>query len=457
MRQNFFNFVPYNFFSPLSSIDKEIYSNILFLIYQKSQFRNSYTFTKEELLDLIEEFFLENNNQELQETDEKQTNPRDKATYIFRKLKSCGWIDTEYGENGQILINLEDYAIALINTYINFNTNNNFELSSHVYSIYQSMKNLEIEQAYLTLTDIEQRGKNLINRLKSLNSNIKKYIKKVTKLENTTESNQINQILTDLLGEYKENIIDKAYYYMKTNDNPIKYKREFLDLCETRRTPIEKQIITKQIMTKDNITLEEAEEKYDKILDFLENIFDTVIKLMEEIDRKNTKYINTAIGRIKIILNNDSNIEGLLLSILKNHHQLSPTDLNINLTNIKSLNQNSLYTPRKQYQVKNNAFLQEETIPKEVDALFKQQLEKNIKFSKPNIEKYITSKLAKKEKLTVNDFDLTNKDEFITLLLIFIFSDELNNKYKVKWGEEEQLGNILLPKFIIERNDTNDK
>lgn len=454
---NFFNFVPYNFFSPLSSIDREIYSNILFLIYQKSQFRNSYTFTKEELLDLIEEFFIENNNQDLQETDEKQTNPRDKATYIFRKLKSCGWIDTEYGENGQILINLEDYAIALINTYINFNTNNNFELSSHVYSIYQSMKNLEIEQAYLTLTDIEQRGKNLINRLKSLNSNIKKYIKKVTKLENTTESNQINQILTDLLGEYKENIIDKAYYYMKTNDNPIKYKREFLNLCEIRRTPIEKQIITKQIMTKDNITLEEAEEKYDKILDFLENIFDTVIKLMEEIDRKNTKYINTAIGRIKIILNNDSNIEGLLLSILKNHHQLSPTDLNINLTNIKSLSQNSLYTPRKQYQIKNNAFLQEETIPKEVDALFKQQLEKNIKFSKPNIEKYITSKLAEKEKLTVNDFDLTNKDEFITLLLIFIFSDELNNKYKVKWGEEEQLGNILLPKFIIERNDTNDK
>ena len=454
---NFFNFVPYNFFSPLSSIDREIYSNILFLIYQKSQFRNSYTFTKEELLDLIEEFFLENNNQDLQETDEKQTNPRDKATYIFRKLKSCGWIDTEYGENGQILINLEDYAIALINTYINFNTNNNFELSSHVYSIYQSMKNLEIEQAYLTLTDIEQRGKNLINRLKSLNSNIKKYIKKVTKLENTTESNQINQILTDLLGEYKENIIDKAYYYMKTNDNPIKYKREFLNFCETRRTPIEKQIITKQIMTKDNITLEEAEEKYDKILDFLENIFDTVIKLMEEIDRKNTKYINTAIGRIKIILNNDSNIEGLLLSILKNYYQLSPTDLNINLTNIKTLNQNSLYTPRKQYQVKNNAFLQEEIIPKEVDALFKQQLEKNIKFSKPNIEKYITSKLAEKEKLTVNDFDLTNKDEFITLLLIFIFSDELNNKYKVKWDEEEQLGNILLPKFIIERNDTNDK
>lgn len=454
---NFFNFVPYNFFSPLSSIDREIYSNILFLIYQKSQFRNSYTFTKEELLDLIEEFFLENNNQELQETDDKQTNPRDKATYIFRKLKSCGWIDTEYGENGQILINLEDYAIALINTYINFNTNNNFELSSHVYSIYQSMKNLELDQAYLTLTDIEQRGRNLINRLKSLNSNIKKYIKKVTKLENTTESNQINQILTDLLGEYKENIIDKAYYYMKTNDNPIKYKREFLSLCEIRRTPIEKQIITKQIKTKDNITLEEAEEKYDKILDFLENIFDTVIKLMEEIDRKNTKYINTAIGRIKIILNNDSNIEGLLLSILKNHHQLSPTDLNLNLTNIKSLNQNSLYTPRKQYQVKNNAFLLEEPIPKEVDALFKQQLEKNIKFYKPNIEKYINSKLAEKEKLTVNDFDLTNKDEFITLLLIFIFSDELNNKYKVKWGEEEQLGNILLPRFIIERNDTNDK
>lgn len=457
MQKSFFNYVPYNFFSPLSSIDKEIYSNILFLIYQKSQFKNSYTFTKEELLDLIEEFFLDHNNQDLQETKELQTNPRDKATYIYRKLKSCGWIDTEYGENNQILINLEDYAIALINTFTNFNTDNNFELSSHVYGIYQSMKNLELDQAYLTLTDIEQRGKNLINRLKSLNSNIKKYLKKVTKIESTAETDQINQILTDLLGEYKENIIDKAYYYMKTNDNPIKYKREFLKLCQERKTPIERQIITNQIMLKDNISIEEANEKYDNILDFLENIFDTVIKLMEEIDRKNTKYINVAIGRIKIILNNDSNIEGLLLSILKNHHQLSTTDLNINLTTIKTINQNSLYTPRTKYQTKNTCFTPELPMPSTIDETFKQQLEKNIKFSKPNIEKYITTKLAKKEKLDVTDFDLTNQDEFITLLLIFIFSDELNNKYKVTWGREEQQGNILLPKFIIERTDNDAK
>lgn len=452
-----FDILPTNFFSPLASIDKELYSNILFLIYSKAGEKNSYTFLKEELIDIIDNYFKEHNNQEIEEIEEIYKNSRDKATYIFRRLKNCGWLDTEYGENQQLFVNLEDYAIVFLNTYTAFKEDNNFELSSYVYSIYQSMKNLEIRQGYLTLNSIAQNGKNLINKLRSLNSNIKKYIKKIISLEESDQEEQLKKILTELLGEYKSNVIDKAYYYMKTNDNPIRYKREFLKLCKQMRNELERSIIIDQIMKSDSVDLNTANNKFDDLMDYLENIFDTTINIMEEIDRKNTKYINVSIEKIKILLINNSNIEGLLINILKNYQLLKKNDLTFNMNNIANITTSSLYTSKKIRKNKNNSFLLDEPINDEMAKLLKQQLEKTLMYSKKNINNYINNLLTNKEKLTSKDFDLTNKEEYIKLLLTFIYSDDLETNYKIRWSEEEQIDNILLPKFIIERIENNDR
>lgn len=450
-----FNILPVKFFSPLTSIYQEVYSDIIFRIYEIATQNNSYTFLKDDLVDLIEDYFLEEDI-EIIEDERKIKTARDKATYIFRKLKLCGWIDEEYAANQQIIVNLEDYAIAFLNTYANFNETNTFELSSYVYGIYQNMKNFDLSKGYLTLSDTISKSKNLLNKLGSLNSNIKKYIKKIVKINHNDEES-LKNILKDL-SEYKTNIIDNAYFYMKTNDNPLKYKREFLELCQKRKTPIERVELINQIQKDDSTTIELAQDKLTEMLDYLENVFELITNIMEEIDRKNTRYINVSIERIKIILNNDSNTEGMLLNILKNYHLLKSEELIFNISNIKQLTNQSLYTPKKIVKVTPKKFLTVAENDKELDNLIKRQMKETLKYSKININKYIENKLRAKKRLNQDDFDIASKEDFIRLILVFIYSNDTLTNYHVIFNEEKvKINKVLIPSFTIERKNADDR
>ncbi len=450
-----FNTVPLNFFFPFCSSEREIYADILYLIYVNSEEKNSYSYVKEELIDLIEEYFNNHLETEIEDSEDHKMikTSRDKATYIFRRLKNWGWLDSEYGENQQIIINLEDYAIAFLNTFINFEQNNNFELSSFVYGIYQNIKHLEIDQGYLTLNDTIQKSKTLINKLRSLNSNIKKYIKKVTRIEKDSEIEQLQQILTQLLGEYKENIIDKAYYYMKTNDNPLKYKIEFNKLCrDIKENSITTAKIISQIQTSDQLTEDEALAKFDSMMEYLENVFDNVINIMDEIDHKNTKYIRVTIERIKILMNHNSNVEGYLLNILKNYGLLEQESLTLNFSNLKNITPNSLYTPRITTTTKPTPFLQESPMNLELEKALQENLQQHLLYSQKGIYRFIENLLNEQSKIDITNFDLIEKKELVKLLLTLIYAEEKSDKYQTTWtNKSRKEGKFLIPEFIIER------
>ena len=149
---------------------------------------------------------------------------------------------------------MEDYAITFLNVFSEFEANNNLELSSYIYRMYQGLYKIEYDRAYLTIKDTINQSESLIKRLSSLNSNVKKYIKRITKLDKAEKKDQLQEILNQLLGEYKEKIIDNAYYYMKANDNPNKYKSKFIQACNRiENENIYSDAIVEQIMKEDNI------------------------------------------------------------------------------------------------------------------------------------------------------------------------------------------------------------
>jgi len=448
-----FDIVSPGFFNILTGPTKFMYADIVYLLFQKSHEESSYTFSKEDFVNIIDDYFKKHQNIELiSETEELKTT-RDKATYTYRKLKECGWIDEDVGADQEILVNFEDYAIAFLNTYSNFNTTSSFELSSKVYGIYQILNSFDVYQGYLTLHTIVEQSKDLINKLRSLNSNIKKYIKKIVKLDQKDDMAVLNSILTQLLGEYKEKVIDKAYYYMKTNDNPLKYRRVFEQKCkEIKNDQNQSNIIINQIMESDEIDYLTACQRYDEIMDYIETVFDTVIFLMSEIDRKNSKYINVAIEKIKIIMNHDTDIEGYLLHILKNYSVLTKDDLTFHFTSSKQINKNSLYTARTIKKFEKSQLLEESTVINSEKV--EKDIEKIMRFSKPNIWKYVDKKLIKKKVLTIDDFDVGDEEEYIKFLLILIYQNEADSKYQVKWKEQEvSHQGFLMKDFIIERKN----
>lgn len=453
---NLFEIIPANFFNILTGKNKFIYANILSVIFSKSTLKNSYTFKKEEFIDLIDSYFQDHLFIELDLDDTNLETTHEKSFYIYRKLKECGWIDEEIGVNQEVLTNIEDYAIVLFNTYKDFNKINSFELSSKVYGIYKSIDTFDINQGYLILDTIYNQAIDLMNKLRSLNSNIKKYIKKIINLEKLTEEEELKTILNQLLGEYKEKVIDKAYYYMKTNDNPIKYKRFFKDkLNEVVNDENRRYLIIKQIIEKDEIDETLATSKFTEIVDFLENVFDDVINIMKEIDKKNSKYINVAIQKITIIMNHNKDIEGYLLNILKNYSLINEVDLNFSFSNIKTLNKNSLYTRKTIKQVSSNKIIKEKIEVKEEE--FTKLIENSMKFSKKNVQNFINLKLNNKDELTINDFDISIKEEFIKLILTIIYETDSSSNYKIEFlNKNINKNGISLQEFIIRRRDKNE-
>ncbi len=448
---NLFDLIPMNFFNIFVGANRVIYADILFILFAKMKSMNSYTMYKEEFIDIIENYLI-SNAIEIEELDIESKNPRTTATAIFRKLKELGWIDVEYDAVQQQLVNFEDYAISVLNNLLELSKDSTFELSSKVYSMYMNLKNIDLERGYLTVYTVYKQARDLIDKLKSLNSNIRKYIKKMIQLDQKDEVQYLNCVLNQLFSDYKEKIIDKAYYYMKTNDNPRKYKQAIESICERLKyDEASSRELINQIMTKDELDADEALNKLEEMLKFIEGSFDEAIDLMQIIDEKNAKYINVAIDKIKIILNHNTDIEGHLLHILKNFDLLQPEDINSHFFDRRNIMHSSLYTIKMRKKEIEPQELKQKNINYMKDHSLS-ILKENVKYCKRNIQKYVMQKLEKKDSLTIEDFNISLKEEFIKLLLIMIYESDKSSNYRVIWDKEEMKAyGYTTRQFIIER------
>ena len=449
-----FKIIPLNFFQIFNSQLKETYSDILFLLYFECKKENSYTFSKEDFINIIKDYFDNHMTEMFNEEDGKEVkNSRDKANLIFRKLKYYGWIDTEFVKNGEQVVNFEDYAIAFLTTYANFESESDIELSSYVHHMYRNLSNIEHDRIYFMLRDTLKQANDLIKKLRSLNSNIKKYIKRIINLNNKDEEEQLQTILDQLLNEYKLSIIDKAYFYMKTNDNPTKYKSKYIEEChKIRDEEIYSKNAIEQIKKEEEVGEDKAIEIFEHIMEELEDSFEQIINIIYEIDYKNTRYISVAIEKIRILMNHDKNIEGQLLYILKNYHLLEEQDLSFSFFDNRNIITTSLYTPRTEIKVKGTPIQLNVSHDEKLDKELYESLKRNQMFSQKAIRKYVNHLLEEKDEVTIHDFDLTEHLDLIRLILIFVYSEEENNEYKVCWKDEEDvIGNIHISGFIIER------
>ena len=99
------------------------------------------------------------------------------------------------------------------------------EYSSMVYSIYSQFKNFDIENGHKILDAQYSMTKSLMTKLKNLNTNIKRYIKRLVQ---DNMKNDLNQILDSLLSDYQLKIVDRAFYNLTTKDHPLKYRNSII-------------------------------------------------------------------------------------------------------------------------------------------------------------------------------------------------------------------------------------
>ena len=315
---SFFDIVGASFFKPLTSSYKEVYFDCLNMIYDLCKYQMSNSEEKGVVVEHLADYFEERNQKKFVFEEEGEENFADSRAVAFefiRKLKNFGWIDEEIGKNYISRIYFNDYAITLLESFRKIVSEEEAEYQSIIQIIYSIAVN---EDAYRqkpyenVLIGLRENIERLIRELKKLNTSIKKYIDKAT------ENKEAAEIIEDYFTYHKD-IGSKAYHRLKTSDNISRYRPQILD--RLNRFTEDEDILSRTVRGYMEIQGEQdsvkAEEEIIGIVHYLKGELKNYDAIIQEIEEKNFRYINSAIERAKFLLSTDKNIEGKLNKILE--------------------------------------------------------------------------------------------------------------------------------------------
>lgn len=424
---NIFDTLPAKFFNIFNTSDRVVISECISVLYEYIKDDAAFASLKENLIYELTKYFT-NHLIELEDVQIQST--RERAFYVYRRLKECGWISEEVGENYQVYTSFEDYAISIIETLMNLDEDRDIEYSSMVYSIYSQFKNFDIENGHKIIDAQYSMTKSLMTKLKNLNTNIKRYIKRLVK---DNMKNDLNQILDSLLSDYQMKIVDRAFYNLTTKDHPLKYRNSIISqIQKIVDDPQTTEIIIDNIMLSKDISYQEASDLFYKQTSYIVDAFESILDLINEINRKNEKFVASATNRIMFLMNAKEDIGGKINDILKEGQHYIEAFENVTTLSInKYLDQNSLYLPRAIKKVKNVDLIIDEPLDENARLEAIEKLKRNEKYTKTAIEKVVLEELSEKESFLGSTY-FENQKDLSMFILTWLYGFSQNACYQIE-------------------------
>ena len=433
-----FRVFPGSFFSPLTGVNRTLMELALSVLYARSGYGTSYTLTFEDACAAVEDA-LEGRSYEAESDEDESELPQtvhDTAVFILRRLRACGWLSEEIGENYQRFLHFEDYAAEFLQALRRLSSGEAEEYSGYIYTIYQLMRSVDPENGDLALERAESNTEDLFRQLTNLNTNIKKYIQRLLDDRNR---NDLHALMEMLLTDYQAKVVDRAYYNLTTRDNPEKYREAILGSI----AGIEEDVqlldrMARQRMERKASSYEEALRKLEEQLGYIEESFRSITGLMDEIDRKNHKYINSAIARITFLLEAHEDLEGKVNRVLKAliEERLEPERL-FRLYRTASFDEESLYTmKKKRLRVKKSVAVEPEPDEQALRE-FAELLAREQRFSRQNVELHFQDLLGGRKELRASELDLSEFEAFTFLVLGYLYGNDPDSRLRITEGREK--------------------
>lgn len=424
---NLFKVLPSNFFSVFARESRVIFADCIFKTYQYFANDVSYTTSKDSFMDLLKDYFEEHETLLEDENKNSIKTVNDKANFIYTKLKDCGWINEDIGENYEIFVTYEDYAINIIETLMNLDKVGDITYSGLIHGIYSSLMNFEPEKGALAFENAYNQTIELEKKLRSLNSNIKKYIQH---LLDDGIKDDLNNLLDELL-EYQVKIVDRAYYNLKTFDNPDKYKLPIINRIEEIRENEDLfDLIVSDIVRRREVEPMEATNILNEESAYIQDAFDNINNIMHEIDKKNKRFVASAINRIVFLLNNKKDIEGKINGIMK---MIGDQELELaQINSFEFIDDNSLYMPRTVNKPIEASQIDNTEIDPEFAALQKEKYLKMSHYSRKQIEREVLDRLSRSDEIRGSDYRLDTQEHLAKFILTFLYGFGDHHKYDIE-------------------------
>ncbi len=436
-----FQLIPNNFFSLLNSKNQEVYVKSLLAVYQQYEQGSILGMDKSMAHQVISDILDALPADVVVEGEEDIMDVKGKASAILRRFEECGWIDIDVNNDYVEILNFRDYAITIIQALSSIKQDNHYgyddethEFRGYIYTAYSLLTTDHPEYAMV----VDQVYKNTIafvREIRKLDSRLKYYIKTII------DNSEIKELI-GLLVNYKVELVDQAYYRLKTSDNVNKYKLEIIKrLEEYQQNPAIMDIIAREYLIKCNNNPDLARMRANKKIDDIIDIFNSLPLLIDEIDKKNKTYVNSTIAKIKFLLNDDENIIGKLTVVLrytadnikkyKTDTALKTISPLFDLRTHRLINNDSLFTPRGVYEHATAQYLLEnQAAPSNaMQEAFYKEFETN--FSEEVIRRYLqqifeVQPLVKASEILSGDM---SDEAVLRLLYILVYSGEAMNYY----------------------------
>lgn len=447
-----FDRIPYNLFSVFAGESRRYYADALFIIYAKMS-GTSFMITRDTIIGHLADYFETVSSDTLDHVEAKSA--KDKASAVLRRLRETGWVREDVGKNYETLIYLEDYASAILETLTNIDQTKQIEYSGYIHTIHTLVRSLTEENASLSLEQIHTNTVKLVNSLKTLNANIKKYIERLIKRK---ESDDLESIMKILLEDYQEKIVNRAYYNLKTIDNPSRYKNDILNrLNDLYDKEIFLDAAAAQFAARKDISPDEAFKTIEAMINDVIESFDMLDEMMNEIDYKNARYVKTAVSRITYLFQNKKDLEGKVYAII-NHIQttddatiaIDPFDLD----DLSNLDPESLYKkPLKSTFSMSTLSIEEEA---DLDLIEEEskRLMKESAYSVQAINRYVEETLGKKKQKHASHFPLESNLDYIRLILIYLYATSEQTTYGITpLNIRVRIKNLDFEDFIITKEE----
>jgi hypothetical protein len=449
-----FEFLPQNLFSILSSRNKEIYVEALFVL--RKAFKQEMTIRKTDLASMLiasldekmYELDLSEEEPEVEnsENESEGASLSSRAHFLLRRLKETGWIDVEYQiDSFDENITLPDYSVKLINLLFSFTDENVKEYNSFVYSTYSDLKIADQERddyMYTALINAYDKTTQLVDELKTLHNNIRRYHQALH------EYATINDILKGHFDEYKALIMDRVYHPLKTLDSVPRFKTPIMKILSDWMVDHKlRELMAKQAILRGKYkNMEDANEDIILKIGDISDTYERLEEMLEEIDRKNSAYTRASIEKMRYLLNSDRSIKGKLVDLLMRISISMPENQEILIEQLACavelfrqgyLDERSLFmrTPKNKKEEGKPLEVLPSLEDDENNALAEFLEKAKLSYSHTRILQFMTSVMNNANVITSQEIPLPDDETFILLMFGTLKGGEKNVFYQVKFGE----------------------
>ena len=457
-----FDVIPENFFSPLAAPGKIVYWECICRLFSVTSKQLSFGVERDVLVDELQYYFESTMSadipgEELEETGSMTS--RDKANFMLRRLESYGWIYTDVDYSYVQRVNFRDYAIQIIKSLIGVSEERRAEYQGYIYTIY-NLARAGGTNPGLGLLQIVENMDALITGLKSLNANIKRYIDELTKHSTVAE------IMDALLNDYYTNVVDKAYHRLLTSDNVAKFRPEIIERLEANsRRERFLNGAAEEIAELREISREEARELVLELLHEVIDAFRSMDEILDEINKKNTRYQRAAINRARFLLSSSEDIRGQLKEIMtfmneriqeqnldyNAVYELEETDRLIKIFYWDYLDMDSLYAPvegKKEFVPQETPLLiPDEASRDEKRRQMRLKLERTL--SPEKITAYVKAQLGDRNSMLASELPLSEEDTFIKMIYIRLYGQRKRVGYRLEMKNTVEKEGFRFRDFLI--------